>query len=389
MLISAQSDRPERAVRPPLATRQHDQVHSIVAPELSGLELELSGSQLSFLAELGAPVGVLGPEYRSSLAELLGRLENIPKEPASAADAEGLHKTTLTVRAQDAELVIEKLVDLRAGTLVTTSYFSRGGEAFAPWQSAPKTLSLKPIHVGGDEEPATAQQPDSEEGVKAFLRGAIYGDFGESNSYSAMLGQTVVGFIPPFAIIADVRDLGAALKRAHDGEPAALLDVAIATVGFIPGMDWMKSARRAARKKKVPVQEVLSRDVEGKIDDLISEYRKNVGKIPKGVRRNNYKGNMGEKIMAAILEARGFEVLEQVKVTLKNGREVRIDHVAIKGDDLRLLEVKTGDAYPRSTGQKGLYIEGVQVEKFHGKAEKLNDRLEDIRRSYVPLEWLD
>ena len=231
MLISARSDRPGRAVRPPLATHQQDQVQSFVAPELSRLELELSGSQLSFLAELGAPVGVLGPEYRSSLTELLGRLENMPKEQASAADAEGLHKTTLTVRTQDAELVIEKLVDLRAGTLVTTSYFSRGGEAFAPWQSAPKTLSLKPIHVDGAEKPAIAQQTDSEEGVRAFLRGAIYGDFGESNSYSAMLGQTVVGFIPPLAIIADVRDLAAALNRAYDGEPGALLDVSIAVVG--------------------------------------------------------------------------------------------------------------------------------------------------------------
>ncbi len=86
------------------------------------------------------------------------------------------------------------------------------------------------------------------EGVGSFIEGAVVGDFGENDSWSAIAGQTVVGFIPIAGQIADVRDLLAAFGGVAEGRQGAWLSVGIAGVAFIPGLDFLKGGTRVGRR---------------------------------------------------------------------------------------------------------------------------------------------
>ena len=88
----------------------------------------------------------------------------------------------------------------------------------------------------------------SEEGVGAFFRGALLGDFAGDDSWSAIAGQTAVGFVPVVGQIADIRDLIAASRAVHRGDPGASVGLGAAVIGFVPGLDFLKGGARASRK---------------------------------------------------------------------------------------------------------------------------------------------
>jgi|GEM_PF-5035367 len=89
---------------------------------------------------------------------------------------------------------------------------------------------------------------DSTEGIWSFLTGAIAGDLSNNTSWSAIGGQTIVGFIPFAGQAADVRDISAAGKRVYDGEDGAGWNLGISIVAVIPGLDFLKGGSRAGRK---------------------------------------------------------------------------------------------------------------------------------------------
>src|SRR5688500_7552169 len=71
---------------------------------------------------------------------------------------------------------------------------------------------MTPVERG---EYAAATQPagGSEEGVGSFFEGAIKGDFGNNDSWSATAGQVTMGFVPIAGQIADARDTAAAIGQ--------------------------------------------------------------------------------------------------------------------------------------------------------------------------------
>lgn len=89
----------------------------------------------------------------------------------------------------------------------------------------------------------TERVPD-QEGLMAFLDGLIAGDFSDNSTWSAAAGQTIGGFIPGVGQVADVRDLSAAISNED------ALGVGIGAAAFIPGMDWLKSLRKARQMRK-------------------------------------------------------------------------------------------------------------------------------------------
>lgn len=96
--------------------------------------------------------------------------------------------------------------------------------------------------------PSEKNSPGSSEGIGSFFEGAVLGEFGENDSWSAIAGTTVVGFIPIVGQIADVRDLVAAFKGVAEGREGGWLNVGIATIAFVPGLDWLKSGKRIGKK---------------------------------------------------------------------------------------------------------------------------------------------
>ena len=94
---------------------------------------------------------------------------------------------------------------------------------------------------------STTVQAEDGEGIGSFFEGAIKGDFGGNSSWSALAGQTVVGFIPVVGQIADVRDTVAAIGQVARGEEGGWAALGAAGVGWVPGVgDLAKGGMRVA-----------------------------------------------------------------------------------------------------------------------------------------------
>jgi hypothetical protein len=99
--------------------------------------------------------------------------------------------------------------------------------------------------------PSVASQPaqKSKEGIGSFVEGAVKGDFGDNDSWSATAGQVALGFVPILGQIADARDTAAAFGKVLKGEEGAWLNLGASLVGWVPGVgDAAKAAIRGGKK---------------------------------------------------------------------------------------------------------------------------------------------
>jgi hypothetical protein len=96
--------------------------------------------------------------------------------------------------------------------------------------------------------PQQAPEEDDEEGLLSFFEGAIAGDLADNDSWSAIAGQTLVGFIPIAGQLADIRDTAAALDDFKNDEPGSGWGLAATLIAFIPGLDFLKAGRRTLKK---------------------------------------------------------------------------------------------------------------------------------------------
>lgn len=113
-------------------------------------------------------------------------------------------------------------------------------------------------------------QEEDEEGVASFISGALYGDFAENDSWSAIAGQAVVGFTP-LGIVADIRDTAAAVGNFVDGRPGSSLELGLAIVGFIPGGDILKSLGRTARRSASSLDNIADAAIRADIDESLDQ----------------------------------------------------------------------------------------------------------------------
>jgi hypothetical protein len=104
--------------------------------------------------------------------------------------------------------------------------------------------------VGGNPGGAAASVAGgSERGFFGnFWRGLTLGDFaGEGGGWGQVAGQVVGGFIPIYGQIADIRDAAAAVRDISQGREGGWRNLAMAGVGFIPGVgDAAKGIVRGA-----------------------------------------------------------------------------------------------------------------------------------------------
>ena len=122
-----------------------------------------------------------------------------------------------------------------------------------------------------DDEPQS-----SEEGVLSFLEGAIAGDLSENDSWSAVAGQVVVGFIPYAGQAADARDITTAgADVAQDGSAGSWAYLGITVLAIIPGLDFLKGGSKAGRKA---VSEASEKAVEGVTKSAAKKLRKVLSK---------------------------------------------------------------------------------------------------------------
>lgn len=181
-------------------------------------------------------------------------------------DADGYETAVYTLSRPDAQLTLATAFDHHTGQLDCaldfagldgTTLTGRLSHVLSRVDGMPQTPAADPI--GG----YLAPQPEPEavdldlddlidrgdpEGITAFLTGAFAGDFADDDSYSALAGQTAIGFVPVAGQIADARDIAAAGADVLDGAPGAWGRLGINVIAVIPGLDFLKAGRLASRE---------------------------------------------------------------------------------------------------------------------------------------------
>jgi hypothetical protein len=262
-----------------------------------------SEAQRNFLQGQGIDPAGLDPATAQRLGRLLRTAEqahraletgDVSAVSAGPDVAVTAHRTisdagaeiSVMILAEGSSLLISQRFDLATGTVTRQfAYQDAGGDRMeAQSTSAPQILQRFPIepqalqppespeirigspegtpfpesHAASTSDEALDEFDDllppedaetgSSEGVGSFLEGAVLGDAGDNDSWSAIAGQTVIGFVPIAGQVADVRDLLASFRGVAEGRSGAWLNVAIAGVAFIPGLDFLKGGTRVGRR---------------------------------------------------------------------------------------------------------------------------------------------
>ncbi|MEO1484034.1 MAG: hypothetical protein AAFU77_18135 [Myxococcota bacterium] len=209
----------------------------------------LSQTQRAFLAEFEVDVGALPPAAQKQLATLLSKSQQAHRQLSRGVTpdagvtrhvADGKMELAVTVTTERGALTLTRSFDLESQTLTTGFTFSADRvelEAKTAYRArAPNSVR------------AISREELSQEGIESFFEGMILGDFGENDSWSAIAGQTVLGFVPIAGQIADARDIGAALQKIARGEDGAWLSLGTSAVGVVPGLDFLKAGSKAGRE---------------------------------------------------------------------------------------------------------------------------------------------
>lgn len=164
---------------------------------------------------------------------------------------EGRLELTASLSAADGRLRTALVFESHAGRRVDAS--SERALLVRPVEGGVLLMAAEP-----DRSSVPEIEPESREGLGAFVTGAVLGDFAGEPTWSGAAGQTLLGFVPIAGQVADLRDLTAAALALGRGEPGAPLFLAAAVLGFVPGLDWMKTALKAPRRLLIEAHRNLS-----------------------------------------------------------------------------------------------------------------------------------
>ncbi len=161
------------------------------------------------------------------------------------------------------------------------------------------------------------------EGIGSFFDGLLYGNLSDNTSWSATLGGIVGGLIPGVGLIADIRDLGAAVAHVADGKDGAWLELGASIVGFLPGGDIAKgvakgatTATKAVAKVGAEVVDDVAKIAKGgtaAAADGLSAAEKAAGKVhaPRGPPSANPRTATRAQRDAALERAKGPDGVEK------------------------------------------------------------------------------
>ncbi|MEM6558530.1 MAG: hypothetical protein AAF605_01990 [Myxococcota bacterium] len=201
--------------------------------------------------------------YRSKLQQLTSQLRSKRAEldEAKHESQEASRPDSSDVRTRPEVVSVPLTVDSRVDKIdarvdgtdsaawlrSTSTTRSSSTAVLEPWDEldADRCRADDPevIAAAWDEDSET----ESQEGVGSFLEGAVVGGFSDNVSWSAIAGQTVMGFVPIAGQVADARDIIAAGKDVIDGEEGAWGTLGISTAAIIPGLDFLKGRKALKR----------------------------------------------------------------------------------------------------------------------------------------------
>ncbi len=186
---------------------------------------------------------------------------------------------------------------------------------------------------------ASGNAQKSAEGLGSFFEGLFKGNLSDDDSWSATLGSVVGGLIPGVGLVADIRDLGAAVSHIAEGKEGAWLELGASVIGFVPGGDIAKgiakgvtkASTKAATKVGVELVDDAAKIVKGSTAtaaDGLTSAQKTAGKVnaPRGP-PGKRPGNRGHDDHRADVEGGGKDLAQR----LKRPGETLESEKAIKG----------------------------------------------------------
>ncbi len=241
----------------------------------------------------------LHPQSTAALARQLDGLEVMARavaegeqQPALSdgalsielTESDGYETARYTLERPDARLVLDTALDHYSGQLTCKLHFGSAdgvsiegrlthavarvdGHLSAPADPVGDYLARGPEANDADVDLSDLIDDGDEEGIVAFLTGALAGDFADNDSYSALAGQTAAGFVPVLGQIGDARDIAAAGSDVVEGAPGAWGRLGINLVAVIPGLDFLKAGRMASK-------EAIREGAETALDDTVRHSMK-------------------------------------------------------------------------------------------------------------------
>lgn len=199
-------------------------------------------------------------------------------------ESDGYETARYTLERPDARLVLDTALDHYSGQLTCKLHFGSAdgvsiegrlthaaarvdGHLSAPADPVGDYLARGPEADDADVDLSDLIDGGDEEGIVAFLTGALGGDFADNDSYSALAGQTAAGFVPVLGQIGDARDIAAAGSDVVEGAPGAWGRLGINLVAVIPGLDFLKAGRMASK-------EAIREGAETALDDTVRHSMK-------------------------------------------------------------------------------------------------------------------
>ncbi len=182
--------------------------------EICAEQVGLSGLHVATLSAFGLRPAELDPDAAPRMARALDQLSTLPEcGPKRTIETED-YTVTLRSLSTESRLFYQD---------VDGNYYS--GVTTKPLWELPLPLAPEP--------PKSEQSPT--EGLFSLLEGAALGGFSDNNSWSSIVGQVAVGFVPVAGQLADVRDIAAGLIHLAQGKEGAALELGLSAVGVIPG----------------------------------------------------------------------------------------------------------------------------------------------------------
>lgn len=282
----------------------------------------LRAEHLALLRAFGVDPTGLDAATATRLAQALDEVEDLQGcvaglEGACAdlGDGEHAHSLTLPIEGEQTETWATANAE-RGVTLTVTTAPDGSVRRSLRYTDVCGGLVEGSVSLNHDEATPTAPSPDvatptaeDEEGLASFFEGAIGGDLADNDSWSALAGQTLVGFIPIVGQLADVRDTAAALKDYDDGKDGAGLNLLLTMISFIPGGDLLKAGKRTLKKMAKGI-------VPGAAEPLVT---KNLDEgveavTERGAKDATKEGGeaLGEEVRARFVAALGEEATERI-----------------------------------------------------------------------------
>jgi hypothetical protein len=307
--------------------------------------------------------------------------DSLELDSRSISSADGKTRVTVELSGRDFA-TLQKLAARRPSATPAQTAPPNSSEAAQARRGYDHGANLKDRLLRQTEPPKPKPETSapSQEGVGSFLEGAVAGDFSANDSWSAVAGQTAVGFIPIVGQIADARDIAAAANAVYNDEDGSWARLGIAAIAIVPGLDFLKAGSRVGRKALKEVAEegltqVSQQSVKGLAQVMSKEGAERISKeaVTLNVGRAEMIGRLDNLLASP-------NIAESTKNAVRSARNALQDHLT-QDDLLGALRDKHG----LPVIQKGkIFKHDKEVEEALGSLQRGKENLLRELKKFSP-----